>query len=69
VPRDERVGVLVLRAWLEGPGPDEFRARITSTFNLQGEPAHGLAAASPEAALAIVAQWLDEFVREAARDA
>jgi hypothetical protein len=62
---EERIGVLVLRAWVEGRGADAraFRARITSTFELEGEPAHGLVAASPEAALALVKQWLDEFVR------
>jgi hypothetical protein len=35
--RGDRVGVLVLRVWLEGPRPVDFRARITAVSEI-GDP-------------------------------
>jgi|tagenome__1003787_1003787.scaffolds.fasta_scaffold20753672_1 hypothetical protein len=58
----EHFGVLVVRIWLEGPDASEFRARVTSTFELEGEPRQGLVASSPEATLQMVKRWLDEFI-------
>jgi hypothetical protein len=55
--QEERFGVLVLRAWLED---DAFRARITTTFELEGEPEIQVVA-SPAAALEAVSRWLDRL--------
>jgi hypothetical protein len=55
------VGVLVLRAWLEDGDRTRFRARVMSTYALEGEPEAGVVAASPEAVLELVARWLEGF--------
>jgi hypothetical protein len=56
------MGVLVLRVWLENSDPRRLRGRITSTFELEGEPEHGEVVGSAEDALAAVARWLERFV-------
>ena len=58
----EPIGVLVVRAWLEGPDASRFRARVTSTFELEGAPVQSSLSSSPQAVLEIVERWLDEFV-------
>ncbi len=61
---DERVGVLVIRIWLEPsdearPG---FRARLTRTDDVVTGEHTVLAAASAEEVVRLVADWLDEFL-------
>ncbi|MDA0166280.1 hypothetical protein OM076_38805 [Solirubrobacter ginsenosidimutans] len=57
----EVMGVIVVRAWLEDSDPRRFRARITSTFELEGGPEQGEVVGSPQDALAAVARWLERF--------
>jgi hypothetical protein len=55
----ERVGVLVIRIWLEaGSGP---RARITATFDILNEVPTIVTASSVEEVCSIVREWLQDF--------
>jgi hypothetical protein len=60
--RGERVGVLVLRVWIDHEGADGFRARITSTHSLVGGRERVSVAAEPIAVLATVERWLAEYL-------
>jgi hypothetical protein len=63
LPGEERVGVLVLRVWLESaePGPS-LRARITETTDVRDEQReHSVAVAGTDDACATVCRWLRHF--------
>jgi hypothetical protein len=59
VQAQERTGVLVIRAWVEGR---ELRARITHTRDIGGTTTAEGAAASVEEVLQAVEKWLRSFV-------
>jgi hypothetical protein len=63
----EPVGVLVLRAWIEGDHPDGLRVRILKLTDAGsgGEPEQ-MAAATIEEACSIVSRWLEDFTSRAA---
>ncbi|MFC8918392.1 hypothetical protein ACGF5F_35260 [Streptomyces sp. NPDC047821] len=56
-----RSGVLILRVWVEGGGPDGFRARILQTVD--GEERHPAAACQRTDVLLAVRDWLDELLK------
>lgn len=57
-----RTGVLVLRVWMEGPGREAVRARITHTDDVTApENERALSAAGVEEVLAVVRAWLESF--------
>ena len=60
-PVRERAGVLVLRAWEDSFSTDGFRVRIMSRLDLERSDDDVHAAASIEAVLEIVGEWLREF--------
>ncbi len=62
----ERMGVLVLRAWVEAGDGAGFKARILTTSELAGD-AGGVVVSSPEAALDVVARWMKELVAHVPR--
>ncbi|MFV2118376.1 hypothetical protein ACE14D_07995 [Streptomyces sp. Act-28] len=55
-----RSGVLVLRVWLEGGGPDDVRARIIRIVD--GEQRPPAAAGGTADVLSAVRIWLDELL-------
>jgi hypothetical protein len=59
---DERVGVLVVRVWAEGPPAEGLRARITTTLDLSSGDEAVTLAGDKEAVLAAVREWLDAFI-------
>ncbi len=62
-PRDEvRVGVLAIRAWVEGPLPEGLRVRVTSRLDVSSPEEVVILAADRDAALSAVQAWLDAFV-------
>ncbi len=59
----ERVGVLVLRIWIEPDDPPgTVRARITASRDVLRGERESIAAASPEQALELIRAWIDRFV-------
>jgi hypothetical protein len=50
-----------MRVWREAGSEQPFRARFTAV-HADGHTAEVAIAASPEAVLAIVSQWLEEFL-------
>jgi hypothetical protein len=65
--RNEPVGVLVVRVWLERGLDTQLRARITQTFDIAGEDELVIAASSVEEVYGTVRQWLDDFVARGER--
>ena len=63
----EPVGVLVLRAWIEGSHSDGLRVRILKLTDAGsgGEPEQ-MAAATIDEACSIVSRWLEDFTSRAA---
>ena len=62
---DERVGILVIRIWLEpsDEGQAGFRARLTRTDDVVAGGEHAVeVTASTEEVVRLVAAWLDEFL-------
>ena len=59
----ERVGVVVIRVWIEDAHASRLRARITLTDLADGET-DSVVAASPEAILDVVRAYLDAFLVE-----
>ncbi|MEV3987798.1 hypothetical protein AB0J57_02705 [Streptomyces sp. NPDC049837] len=55
-----RSGVLIVRVWVEGGGPDGFRARILQTVD--GEETPPAAACRTADVLLAVRAWLDELL-------
>lgn len=59
--RHERVGVLIVRVWIEVGSPSGVRARITETSDLEQGERTSTVAGTKEEIVAIVSQWLDAF--------
>lgn len=60
-PDRDRIGVLVVRIWLDGPeGPP--RARITHTFDLNSCEQVSNGAVSADEILTAVRDWVDAFL-------
>jgi hypothetical protein len=57
-----RVGVLALRAWVEGPLPEGLRVRITSRLDLLSADDVMTMAVDAETVITTVREWLDTFV-------
>ncbi len=58
----DRIGVLVIRAWLEDGGVSgDLRARITETLDVSAPSPVESVAASEEEIVAIVVAWLRAF--------
>lgn len=62
---EERTGVLVVRAWVEGDAPAVLRARMTWTFDLADREPTTKAYAGVDAIEAAAKAWLDEFMARA----
>jgi hypothetical protein len=56
-------GALVVRAWVEGSGPDRLRARITQIGGLDEEQLE-TSAASVGQVLAVVRDWLESLLAD-----
>jgi hypothetical protein len=62
----DRIGVLVIRAWLEEGGvSSDLRARITQTLDTAAPSPVEAVAASEEEIVAIVVAWLRAFTGRA----
>jgi hypothetical protein len=59
VAAQERTGVLVVRAWIEG---GDLRARITYTRDIASAKTVETAASSPEGVIRTVENWVRTFV-------
>lgn len=61
-PAPDRIGVLVLRAWLEGPADDpQLRIRLVSRDDVARDAEDTASASTAEDALAYVRDWLARF--------
>ena len=58
-PPEQRTGIMVLRAWLEGGQPEDLRVRILSTIGF--DLMTSTATSSPEAVHDAVRMWLEEL--------
>jgi hypothetical protein len=66
VGEPDRIGVLVIRAWLEEGGVrGDLRARITETLDISAPSPLESVAASEEEIVAIVVAWLRAFTGRA----
>jgi hypothetical protein len=66
VGESDRIGVLVIRAWLEDDGvPGDLRARITETLDVSAPSPVEAVAASEEEIVAVVVAWLRAFTGRA----
>ena len=62
-PPSERVGVLVIRAWIEADG-NELRARITGRLDVTDSHETSFAVVvGVDSAAEVVREWLDELAR------
>ncbi len=50
--------LFVVRAWLEGPLPEGFRARVSAAPELTGAEPEVVNVAEPEAVLRLLGEWL-----------
>lgn len=67
-PEPERIGVLVLRAWLEGtPDCPQLRVRLVSRADVARDVEETTAASTVDDVLAFVRDWLTRFVLSAPR--
>lgn len=57
---EQRTGILILRVWLEGDRPDNFRARVFRTIGPYQAPPLALSAADD--VRSAVQEWLDELL-------
>jgi hypothetical protein len=57
VKRPERVGLLIVRAWIEGPD-NRLIARIASTLEVTGQPLRVFVVGTDEDVCAAVRDWL-----------
>ena len=66
IPGVDRVGVLVIRIWLEGSGRGSLRARVTRTLDVTRaeQSSESEAAATPEQIVAAVRAWIDAFLSD-----
>jgi hypothetical protein len=59
-----KVGVLILRVWLEGSGADQrLRIRMISRADLDQSAQESESASTTEETLAYVRDWLEAFAR------
>jgi hypothetical protein len=58
----DKVGVLVMRVWMENPRPSGLRVRLTHTLDVTGIEAAVSAAAGIDDATRFVHGWLEAFV-------
>ena len=61
LPPAERIGVAVVRVWVEPDGG--FRGRITTTLDIATRDEVVAAATDPQEVAQVVAEWLDAFMR------
>jgi hypothetical protein len=61
-PPRERTALLVIRAWIEGNGESQLRARITQTADLNGRKEISTAAATRDDIARAVTEWLDRLL-------
>jgi hypothetical protein len=66
MPADERVAVLVVRAWREDGGPTGLRARVTWVDDVEQGREQTAAASSVEDVLTVVRRWLDALSADTA---
>lgn len=59
---EQRIGVLVVRAWLEDASEAVLRARITQTLDIAAQDQVVIVTASSEDVCDAVRAWLDAFV-------
>jgi hypothetical protein len=59
---EERVGILILRAWLDPGAEPRLRVRITHTLDIDRHEPTVEAAAMVEDACDVVRAWLTEFL-------
>lgn len=57
----DRVGVLIVRVWSEGPLSGGLRARITRTLDLSTGEEVVTSASDPQTILVTVQEWLEAF--------
>lgn len=57
----ERVGVLVVRAWMDASDPQSLRVRVTRTNDVTSPLSEVSAAADIDEVCDTVRQWLQEF--------
>jgi len=60
----ERVGVLVLRAWIEPGSAIRLRVRITSNPDIRHKDESSIVVTNAEEATAVVTEWLEKFISE-----
>lgn len=61
----DRGGVLIVRVWFEpGHGSEDFRARITSTVDIESSRQEVTAETSPEAVTEVVRRWLARMLTQ-----
>ena len=58
----EPAGLLVIRIWIEGTRAQGFRARITSTVDLESRDEFVTMAGTPQAVHDAVDAWLSAFL-------
>ena len=58
---ERQTALLVVRAWIEGSPETGFRARVTTSLDLDTREQTITAAGSVDAVMAAVRRWLDEF--------
>lgn len=57
----ERTGVFIVRGWTEDGALERFRARITSTPDIEGSAPASRATDSKKFVIDALAEWLDSF--------
>jgi len=62
--RAQRVGVVVIRVWIEDVHPSRLRARIMLAADLAEGETEPVVAGSPEAIIDVVRSYLDAFLAE-----
>lgn len=62
----DRVGVMVVRIWIEGSG-NGLRARLTQTVDITAREERSHTAVTVEGILAGVTEWIDAFLDGAGR--
>lgn len=58
----DRTGILIARIWIEGDRADGLRARITRTLDSSGSEQTVATAATHDAILSTVSDWVDAFL-------
>jgi hypothetical protein len=63
VPRDERTGLLIIRAWTEDDSSQPLRAHVRLSTNIAAGVERTVTLTCPDDVGATVAQWLAEVMR------